>query len=202
MENKTENSEIIEKYKLKDILASSNINFLFGSGINGKAFPQLNGFTETNILLDAKYNGNSQNFEEKLNSLQETDRHLVVDKFLEEFNDFITRIDYSHQDISDIQNLFKNIYELIDKKEDRQIESFKCNIFTLNYDDVVENILENNSYFNKVITVDKFVRTNIFDMVGFNYKYKKYIPTFIVAKLHGSVSNGALTKDSVIYPRK
>lgn len=42
MENKTENSEIIEKYKLKDILASSNINFLFGSGINGRAFPQLN----------------------------------------------------------------------------------------------------------------------------------------------------------------
>lgn len=202
MENKTENSDIIERYKLKDILAASNINFLFGSGINGRAFPQLNGFTETNTLLDKNYKGNSQNFEEKLNSLQEDDRHLVVNKFLEEFNNFISQIDYSHPDIIDIQVLFKNIYELIDKKEDRQIESFKCNIFTLNYDDIVENILEDNSYFNKVITVDKFVRTNIFDMVGFNYKYKRYIPTFIITKLHGSVAKGALTQDTVIYPRK
>ncbi len=202
MENKTENSDIIEKYKLKDILAASNINFLFGSGINGRAFPQLNGFTETNTLLNKKYIGSSQNFEEKLNSLQEDDRHLVVDKFLEEFNNFIAQIDYSHLDIIDIQDLFKNIYELIDKKEDRQIESFKCNIFTLNYDNIVENILEDNSYFNKVITVDKFVRTNIFDMVGFNYKYKRYIPTFIITKLHGSVAKGVLTQDTVIYPRK
>lgn len=202
MENKTENSKIIEKYKLRDILASSNINFLFGSGINGRAFPQLNGFTKTNELLSEKYTGNSQNFEDKLNFLKDEDKELVINKFLEEFNEFIEKIDYTHQDIIDIQDLFKNIYELIDKKEDRQIESFKCNVFTLNYDDVVENILENNSYFNKVITVDKFVRTNIFDMVGFNYKYKKYIPTFIVTKLHGSVSKGALTQDTVIYPRK
>lgn len=202
MENKTENSDIIEKYKLKDILAASNINFLFGSGINGRAFPQLNGFTETNTLLNKKYIGSSQNFEEKLNSLQEDDRRLVVDKFLEEFNNFIAQIDYSHLDIIDIQDLFKNIYELIDEKEDRQIESFKCNIFTLNYDNIVENILEDNSYFNKVITVDKFVRTNIFDMVGFNYKYKRYIPTFIITKLHGSVAKGVLTQDTVIYPRK
>lgn len=134
--------------------------------------------------------------------MQDEDKNVVINKFLEEFNNFIKNIDYSHQDIIDIQDLFKNTYELIDKKEDRQIESFKCNIFTLNYDDVVENILETNSYFNKVITVDKFVRTNIFDMVGFNYKYKKYIPTFIVTKLHGSVTKGALSQDSVIYPRK
>ena len=197
-----ENKDIIEKYKLKDILASSNINFLFGSGINGRAFPQLNGFTETNKLLDEKYTGDCSNFECKLNALQDEDKTIVIEKFLEEFNSFIEKVDYNKPDIVDIKNLFENVYELIEKKEDRQIESFKCNIFTLNYDDVVENILEANSYFNKVITVDKFVRTNIFDMVGFNYKYKKYIPTFIVTKLHGSVNKGALTKETVIYPRK
>ena len=201
MDKNTENNELIEKYKLKDILASSNINFLFGAGVNGRAFPQLSGFTETNELLNEKYIGENQNFEEKLNSLQEKDKKLVINKFLEEFNSFIKDIDDTHQDINDIQDLFKNVYELIDKKEDRQIESFKCNVFTLNYDDIVENILESNSYFNKVITVDRFVRTNIFDMVGFNYKYKKYIPTFIITKLHGSVTKGTLTQDTVIYPR-
>lgn len=201
MDQNTENNELIEKYKLKDILASSNINFLFGAGVNGRAFPQLSGFTETNELLNEKYIGENQNFEEKLNSLQEKDKKLVINKFLEEFNSFIKDIDDTHQDINDIQDLFKNVYELIDKKEDRQIESFKCNVFTLNYDDIVENILESNSYFNKVITVDRFVRTNIFDMVGFNYKYKKYIPTFIITKLHGSVTKGTLTQDTVIYPR-
>ena len=201
MDQNTENNELIEKYKLKDILASSNINFLFGAGVNGRAFPQLSGFTETNELLNEKYIGENQNFEEKLNSLQEKDKKLVINKFLEEFNSFIKDIDDTHKDIIDIQDLFKNVYELIDKKEDRQIESFKCNVFTLNYDDIVENILESNSYFNKVITVDRFVRTNIFDMVGFNYKYKKYIPTFIITKLHGSVTKGTLTQDTVIYPR-
>lgn len=201
MDKNTENNELIEKYKLKDILASSNINFLFGAGVNGRAFPQLSGFTETNELLNEKYIGENQNFEEKLNSLQEKDKKLVINKFLEEFNSFIKDIDDTHKDIIDIQDLFKNVYELIDKKEDRQIESFKCNVFTLNYDDIVENILESNSYFNKVITVDRFVRTNIFDMVGFNYKYKKYIPTFIITKLHGSVTKGTLTQDTVIYPR-
>ena len=31
----------------KNIIASSHINFLFGAGVNGKAFPQLNGFEKS-----------------------------------------------------------------------------------------------------------------------------------------------------------
>ena len=31
----------------KNIIASSHINFLFGAGVNGKAFPQLEGFEKT-----------------------------------------------------------------------------------------------------------------------------------------------------------
>lgn len=112
MEDKTENSDIIEKYKLKDILAASNINFLFGAGINGRAFPQLNGFTETNRLLNKNYKGSSQNFEEKLNSLQENGRHLVIDKFLEEFNNFIAQIDYSRYSHPDFSCNNKTTYNI------------------------------------------------------------------------------------------
>ena len=67
--------EIIKKYRFREILASANISFLFGSGVNGRAFPQLAGFKETNDFLDEKYMGDSSSFEEKLNSLNETDRN-------------------------------------------------------------------------------------------------------------------------------
>lgn len=30
-----------------NVLSSSHINFLFGAGVNGKAFPQLKSFTDT-----------------------------------------------------------------------------------------------------------------------------------------------------------
>lgn len=44
-----------DKFDMK-ILSSSHLNFLFGSGVNGKAFPQFNGFTKT---LDSLKNADS-----------------------------------------------------------------------------------------------------------------------------------------------
>lgn len=44
------NEEIIKKYRLREILASANISFLFGSGVNGRAFPQLIGLKKLIIF--------------------------------------------------------------------------------------------------------------------------------------------------------
>lgn len=199
-EENEKNKNLIEEFKLKSILASGNINFLFGSGINGSAFPQLNKFDKTNTFLRENYNGDSLIFEEQLNSLGNANKEIAIKLFVDEFNYFMDKLEYSHKDIIEIKDLFEVIYELIDKKEDRQIESSKVNIFTLNYDDIIETILSNNSYFNTTITVDRFKRTSAFDTVCYNYVYHKNIPTFITSKLHGTVEKGKLDSSSIIYP--
>lgn len=194
------NMEIIKRYRLREILASANISFLFGSGVNGRAFPQLAGFTETNEFLDKKYIGESNLFEEKLNSLDESDRNKANELFVKEFNIAEKNIDMEHSDIKDIENLIENIYRLVETTENRQDSSYKVNLFTLNYDDIVETILKNKSYVNNVLSADSYKKTNFFDVIGYNFKYNKSIPTFITAKLHGSVDRGVLAQDAIIYP--
>lgn len=192
--------EIIKKYRFREILASANISFLFGSGVNGRAFPQLAGFKETNDFLDEKYMGDSSSFEEKLNSLNETDRNKANEIFVKEFNMAEKHIDMKHSDIKDVENLIENIYRLVETTENRQDSSYKINIFTLNYDDIIETILQEKSFVNNVLSADSYKKTNFFDVIGYNFKYNKKIPTFITAKLHGSVDKGVLAQDAIIYP--
>ena len=104
------NKDIIKKYRLREILASANISFLFGSGVNGRAFPQLIGFSETNDFLNEKYLGDSNSFEEKLNSLNEEDRNKANELFVKEFNIAEKNIDMKHIDIKDVENLIENTY--------------------------------------------------------------------------------------------
>ena len=46
----------------KNLISSSHINFLFGAGVNGRAFPQLNGFIETIELLNQYLKDNNINY--------------------------------------------------------------------------------------------------------------------------------------------
>lgn len=43
-----------------NVLSSSHINFLFGAGVNGKAFPQLKSFTDTLSKIE-ELGGNIEN---------------------------------------------------------------------------------------------------------------------------------------------
>lgn len=203
MEEKTEkelNKELIERYKLREIFASANVNFLLGSGVNGRAFPQLVGFNKTNEFLDEKYEGTSNSFEEKLNSLNGEERKIAEKLFVDEFNKAENELDMNSNDLQDIGALMKNVYTLVDTTENRQDSSYKINIFTLNYDDIVETILQEKSYMNNVLSADSYKKTNFFDVIGYNFKYNKKVPTFITAKLHGSVEKGILKQDAIIYP--
>lgn len=203
MKEKTEeelNRELIERYKIREIFASANINFLFGSGVNGRSFPQLVGFSKTNEFLNEKYKGISNSFEEKLNSLNGQDRKMAERLFVEEFNQAEKELDMNSSDLQDIGTLMKNVYTLVDTTENRQDSSYKINIFTLNYDDIVETILQDKSYMNNVLSADSYKKTNFFDVIGYNFKYNKKVPTFITAKLHGSVTKGILKQDAIIYP--
>lgn len=57
------------KFDMK-ILSSSHINFLFGSGVNGKALPQFNGFAKTLNKLK-EFSCKKINLEEAINELED-----------------------------------------------------------------------------------------------------------------------------------
>lgn len=173
----------------KNILSSSNINFLFGAGVNGKAFPQFSSFNETNVLIE-KYSGKKvNNFEEDLNKLPEAKQKIVKNKFISELKKYHDQIDFEHQDIKDIEKLMLAINKLIIESENRILSSKQINIYTLNYDVIVEKTLNKIGVLNNMVsssnvnTHDKF-----FNIVGYDYDLKRYIPTFLVSKIHGDLS--------------
>lgn len=75
-----------DKFDMK-ILSSSHLNFLFGSGVNGKAFPQFNGFKNTLNSLK-KAGALSNNLEEALNEIKDEDkREKILETFQEELKE-------------------------------------------------------------------------------------------------------------------
>lgn len=71
------------KFDMK-ILSSSHINFLFGSGVNGKAFPQFNGFTKTLNKLK-EFGCKKINLEEAINELEdESQKSKIHSIFIDE----------------------------------------------------------------------------------------------------------------------
>lgn len=186
-----------KKYNFREIFASSHINFLFGSGVNGKAFKQLNNFVKTlEILKDVTGDG----FEDKLNNANDELRATAIEKFCEEFNEFNIDVDNNNESIKHIKDLFMKVNKIIETTENRNSSMKKINVFTLNYDSIVEDSLNDLGYFNNIITVEKLEAIPIFDIIGYNIETERYIPTYCVAKLHGSVDKGKIKSSNIVYP--
>lgn len=178
----------------REIISSSHINFLFGAGVNGKGFPQISGFTKTNELLSRKVsNYKACNFENSINTLNKDEREEVCKQFKDEFFAFIKKIDYKNESLVNLRELFKTTYEVVESCENRQIDMKQVNIYTLNYDNIVNNILDKLGYINNEISASN-LNTNIklLDIVSYDYKLKKYIPNFMISKLHGDINNPIL----------
>ncbi|MCH3976886.1 MAG: hypothetical protein LKE36_04750 [Bacilli bacterium] len=56
------------------LLSSCHINFLFGAGVNGSGFPQLNGFAKTKEFISELLGTNVKSFENSIEELEETDK--------------------------------------------------------------------------------------------------------------------------------
>lgn len=176
------------------ILSSSHINFLFGAGVNGTAFPQINKFSKTLELLKNLLEEPFQNFEEGVDKLKtDEDRKQVLDLFVEEFNDFSKSIDFAHKSIKHIEILFSYINRLIEESENRTKTTKQVNIYTLNYDMIVEKVLENLGYLcNSISSSNIKNHDKFFYMVGYNFLFNKFVPTYLVSKLHGDINNPIL----------
>lgn len=66
------------------ILSSSHINFFFGSGVNGKAFPQMNGFVKTVEKMEKYLERNIESFENDLEQLSDKKKNTVINILYDE----------------------------------------------------------------------------------------------------------------------
>ena len=185
--------KIIDKLD-SEIMSSSHINFLFGAGVNGRAFPQLENFVQTKDLYEKKMGKKMENFEQDLDDIGDKAKIKAIHKqFLKEFGDFAEKLDYGHKDIIDIENMFYQVNLLVSRAENRTITMKQVNIYTLNYDEIVEHTLDKIGVLNNSVSSTNIMNNDkFFEMVGYDYGSRKYVPTYLVSKIHGDIKNPIL----------
>lgn len=193
-----ESKEFIER--LRRVLGSCTINFLFGAGVNGGSFPQFSAFTKTlEALREHGQPGDIIEQEARLLASQERDE--VLDVFCAEFMERAKGIDLNNESIDHLDRLFQEVSAIVAKAENRHPESKRINIFTLNYDRIAETVLERQGQFHYVLNAKHSKSSLPFEIVGYNTAKREYIPTFAIYKLHGSVdTENKLKKEDIVFP--
>lgn len=177
-----------------NILSSSHINFLFGAGVNGKAFPQLKSFTDTLSKIEELGGNIESGLESGIDSLSSSaHKKIVKDVFIKEFMEADAKMNEKFgKDMSliNLEKMLRKTYLLVNESQNRNPSMKQINIFTLNYDQIVEKTLSGLGYFfSEISASNTTTRAMLLDVIGYNFNVKKYVPTFMVSKLHGDVDN-------------
>lgn len=188
---------------LQKVLGSCNINFLFGAGVNGGpqgAIPSFDSFSDTIAEMNNLGLPTDIGIERALQGCaDEGIRQQVLDKFVEEFNDK-QNYQLNHPSLVNLSSLLKAAHKAVSIAENRHPESKRINVFTLNYDRIVEELLDASGFFNYALKKESksFLP---FDVVGYDTAKRTFIPTFAVYKLHGSVnSSRVLQTGDIVFP--
>lgn len=199
--------EIIQKFneehKLKQLLSSTHINFLLGAGFNGNIFPQLNKFIKTKTELE-KLVGEIKgeyNFENELMKVHDTvDRNRLLKTFVNEFNDFYQKVKGDESSWDNINNFVLYISKLIELSENTIESMSRINLFTFNYDDFLERSINDQGLFCNVIKPSNLNSLNYHNILIRNVDSMRYLPSFLISKIHGSIENSKLSKENIILP--
>lgn len=186
-----------ETYKLffdKNILSSTHINFLFGAGVNGTVLPQLNRFNKTKKKIE-EFGGNTENgIESGIDTIEnESQREDIKQEFISEFKEFYKKaisddVWSTNKSLKHLEQLLRKTYSITHESQNRNPSMKQVNIYTLNYDDIVEQKLTQLGYFyNSISASNTSTKAALMDVIGYDYKTRKYIPSFMVSKLHGDI---------------
>lgn len=179
----------------KNMLASVHINFLFGAGVNGAAFPQLNRFSNTLDKIKELGGDVSKGLEFGIDLLDSESKKKVKDVFVEEFSKYheeITTGDelFSHPSIKNLESMFRTIHTLVSETQNRNPSMKQVGVYTLNYDIIVERVLANLGYlYNEISASNTATKAALMNVIGYDYNTKKHVPTFMISKLHGDCKN-------------
>lgn len=185
---------------LRKVLGSCSVSFLFGAGVNGKAFPYFAQFKDTISAMNQRGLDGS-NIETALaNCADDQIRQAVLDTFVDEYNGYRDyRLD--NESLLNLRRMLTAFSSIVEKAENRHPETKRLNVFTLNYDRIVEEILEDSGLFCYTLTQGKSKGHLPFDIVGYNTTTHAFVPTFCVYKLHGSVdANRNLSSGNIVFP--
>ena len=177
-----------------NILSSSHINFLFGAGVNGKAFPQLKSFTDTLSKIEELGGNIESGLESGIDSLSSSaHKKIVKDVFIKEFMEADAKMNEKFgKDMSliNLEKMLRKTYLLVNESQNRNPSMKQINIFTLNYDQIVEKTLSGLGYFfSEISASNTTTRAMLLDVIGYYFNVKKYVPTFMVSILHGDIDN-------------
>lgn len=181
----------VDYEKFSMLLSSSHINFLFGSGVNGESFPQSSGFEQTLEFIRKEVEvPKNCNLEDAIDLISDSEkRNEAKNLFKKEFEKNCNSIDYDSSSINNLKELIKKTYALISKSENRTADMNQIHIFTLNYDYITENIISDLGYsICSIKPSDISLKSSLFNYVSYDYTIKKYVPTYIVSKLHGDIN--------------
>lgn len=178
----------------KNVLSSTHISFLFGAGVNGGALPQLQAFIQTLSEVEDLGGDTSEGLEHGIDDIEsEEDREQVKEIFIEEFTEFHDaalkpKTFRNSKSIKNLKSLIRKTYSIVNEAQNRNPSMKQINIYTLNYDIIVETILSQLGYlYNSISASNNSTKAGLMDVIGYNYNVNKYIPTFMVSKLHGDI---------------
>lgn len=196
--NAEEDKEEYLVSRLHKVLGSCSINFLFGAGVNGRAFPSFEQFQSTIAKMN-KLGLEGKKIEKALQDCDDDGkRQAVLDAFVDEFNGYGYSLD--HPSLTNLHRLLSTTHNAVGRAENRHPESKRVNVFTLNYDRIVEELLETSGYFNYVLRRDTKAALP-FNVVGYDTETRAFVPTFAVYKLYGSVgTDRKLHSENIVFP--
>ena len=157
-----------------NILSSSHINFLFGAGVNGKAFPQLKSFTDTLSKIEELGGNIESGLESGIDSLSSSaHKKIVKDVFIKEFMEADAKMNEKFgKDMSliNLEKMLRKTYLLVNESQNRALFVKQINIFTLNYDQIVEKTLSGLGYFfSEISASNTTTRAMLLDVIGYNF---------------------------------
>lgn len=176
----------------KEIIGSCAINFFFGAGVNGDAFRMAKDFNKTLKILE-NILGENVKLEEGFTKITsdehyEEAKQCFIDEIKEAYNEYNINKSQSLS-IKNIKELFEEVYKIVNLSENRCPRMKLVNIFTLNYDTVIEDSLDELGYvYNQVSSTNYAKKRNVYDVVGYDIDCQKNMPTFLISHLHGDLN--------------
>lgn len=193
------NEERLKNPFSKYILSSTHINFLFGAGVNGDAFPQISEYKKTEEMLNNLGGDISNGIEQGIDKLEKaSDREKIKECFKEELRDNYKKYKERKEletidSLKNMERLMKEAYSIVKNTENRTASMRQINVYTLNYDDILEDTIEELGFFYNCISArDVNKKSLMFDMIGYNYKAQNTIPMILISKLHGTLDDPIL----------
>ena len=97
------------------------------------------------------------------------------------------------ESIVNLRALMREIHSIVKMSENRTKSMEQINIYTLNYDDILEDVVDGLGFFFSSISASNVnEKSSLFDVVGCNYTTEKTIPMITISKLHGDMDNPIL----------